>query len=67
MLARCAADPVKAATVGSNPGRAGVKDRFRVQLPSQEMCRLVSACLAFVCTARTKIVVHVKDPKLTLL
>ena len=25
-------------------------------------CRLVIACLAFVCTAHTKIVVHVKDP-----
>ena len=25
----------------------------------QHLCRLISACLAFVCTARTKIVVHV--------
>ena len=26
------------------------------------MCRLVNACLAFACTARDKIVAHVKDP-----
>ena len=29
------------------------------------VCRLVSAILAFVCTARTKMVVHVKDPMFT--
>ena len=36
----------------------GLKDRFSVG-PSQHSC---SAYLAFVCTARTKIVAHVKDP-----
>ena len=37
------------------------KDCFSVFL-SQHLCRLISACLAFLCTAHTKLVAHVKDP-----
>ena len=57
----CAGDPMETVTMGSSPGRARVKDRSSV-LVSQHLRRLVSACLAFVCTAHTKIVAHVKDP-----
>ena len=46
-LARSADGPVKAATMGSIPGRNRVKDRFSV-LPSQHLRRPVIACLAFV-------------------
>ena len=39
---------------GSTPGHNGVKDHSSVLL-SQHMCRPFSACLAFTCTAYTKI------------
>ena len=43
----------------SYPGpRSGWRTIFSSRL-CQHLCRLISACLAFVCTARTKIVVHV--------
>ena len=60
--ARCAGDPVQAATVGWTPGQHNVEGRLSA-LPSQHSCRLVGACLAFVCTARTEIIAHVKDPR----
>ena len=41
------------------------KDRFFLVLPSHHLCTLVTAYMAFVCTARTKIVAHVKDPMST--
>ena len=60
---------------GSIPGRNGMRDLFFVYLfwlcffflnlsvlPGQHLYRLVSACLAFVCTARSKIAAHVKHP-----
>ena len=31
-------------------------------LSTQQLCGLVTACLAFVCTIHTEIVAHVKDP-----
>ena len=57
-LESCVGDPVETATA---PHHDQVKDRFSV-LQRQHFCRLIRACLAFVCTARTKIVAHVKDP-----
>lgn len=54
---------------GLSPSREGMKDCFSV-LPSQHLCRFMSACLAFVCTACTKNIAHyvytyVKDPMST--
>ena len=53
-------DPVKAAALGLTSGRDRVKDGVSV-LSSQHLCRLASACKAFMCTACTKIIAHVKD------
>ena len=58
---------MKAATVGSIPGRDRKKDRFS-GLPSLglHLCMhedlIFGACLAVVYTARTKILAHVKYP-----
>ena len=54
----CVGDPVETATA---PHHDQVKDRFSV-LQSQHLCRLVSACLAFVGTALTKILCTLNIP-----
>ena len=40
-------------------------ERLFSVLTRQYLCRIVGACLTFVCTARTKIVVQIKDPMAT--
>ena len=57
-----AGDPVKAATIVLSPCEDGAKPlrtAFSI-LPSQHLCRFISACLAFVCTAPSKIIEHIK-------
>ena len=53
----------------STPGRDWPQHHFffffRFVLPSHHLCRFISACLGFGCTARTKIVALVKDPTST--
>ena len=59
LLVRCAVDKVKAVAVGSTPSQDRAKDRPSV-LPRKHSCRLMSACLDFVCTVRVMIVMHVR-------
>ena len=65
--ARFVGDPAKTAAGGFDfRSRQGEGRFFFPVLPSQHLFRLVTARLAFVCTARTEIVAHVKDPVSTL-
>ena len=58
---RRARDEIHSPNMGSTTDRDRVKDRFSV-LPGQHLCKFVSACLAFVCSAYAYIVEHVKTP-----
>ena len=61
-LVRCGNDAVKEVTLGSNLGREWVKYGPRFCFSNEHVYKHVDACLAFVCTARTMIVAHVKYP-----
>ena len=58
-LVCCSDDPAKTAAVGSTMGRDRVGDCFSLLL-SQDLCRLVSACLAFVCATQTEIAARIE-------